>query len=81
MRTVIMVAVFRNSFFWTTIMVTVLYIPVFAFSKQSAFFEAIIAGHLHLLPLRSTWAHVVSLKKEMVEANKIMKLTFFLITI
>ena len=39
-------------------------------------------GHLHLSLLRSasaldTWAHLVGLKKEVVEANRIMKLSFF----
>ena len=53
-----------------------------AFSKRSAFFEMIIARHLHLSLLRSSSAldmpaHLVSLKKEVVEENKIINLNFF----
>ena len=45
-------------------------------------FDAIIAGYFLLSPLRSafafdSWAHIVGVKKEMTEANKIMKLSFF----
>ena len=57
-------------------MIAVLYIPVVQI------FEVIVIGHLHLSPLRSaitldTWAYVVSLKNEVAEGNKIMKLSFF----
>jgi len=67
-------------------MVTVLYIPDVCIFKMVYFFEAITAEHLRLSSLRSafafeTWAHMVGLKKNIVEANKIMKLSFFIITI
>jgi len=46
----------------------------------------ITAVHLRLSPLRSastleTWAHLVGLKKEADEANKIIELSIFLIMI
>jgi len=67
-------------------MVPVLYIPTIHIFEVIAFFEAITAGHLCLLPLRSAsaldmWAHLVGLIKKLFEANKIMRLSFFLITI
>ena len=67
-------------------MIVVFYIPVVQVFEAICFFEVIVAGHLGLLLQRSafvldTWAHVVGLKKEVTEANKIMKLRFFLIMI
>ena len=65
-----MVAVLRNR------------VPTVCIFKTVHFFKAIIVGQLRLSPLRSasaldTWVHLVDVKKkEVAEANKIMKLIF-----
>jgi len=65
-------------------MIPVLYISTIHKFKVIAFFEVITTGHLRLLPLRSAsalnmWALVGLIKLS--DANKIMRLSFFLITI
>ena len=56
-------------------MIVVLYIPAVRIFEAVCFFsEAITAGYLRLLPLRSAsaldmWTHLVGLKKKVVVAN------------
>jgi len=66
------------------IMVTVFYISTTHIFEAARIFKAITARHLRLSPLRNayllgTWVHVVGLKKEVAEPNKIMKLSFFIL--
>ena len=73
----------RNYFFVRTlIMVSVLCIPEICIFETVRFFWSDNCGAFASFPLRSasaldTWVHVIGLKKEVVEMNKIMKLSFF----
>ena len=83
-----MIAVLRNRILTVHIFEVVRFavlrnrIPTVDIFEVDRFFEKITARHLLLSPLKSasaleTCAYVVGLKKEVTEANKIIKMSFF----
>ena len=66
----------------TVIMIVIFYIPSICIFEAIHFFWSDYYGAFASFALRntsalSTWTHVIGLKKEVAEANKIMNLSFF----